>query len=111
MGKSFQTYAPTKGDTFDVNGEVFQLKPSIPGDLLLDFMGGLDDEKPSAVAATIRSLMQAAIVEEDYVRWTQFIRDPRNNVDLDILGQIAGHVAEKLSGKDQQPVPTPYGAG
>lgn len=111
MPKSFKTYKPETGASFDVNGTEFHLRPSVPGDVLLDFLVEADSDKPAQLAKTIRDLMQAAIVEDELAAWHAFIRDEDNAVDLATLSEIAGYVAEQMSGNDRQPQPVPYGPG
>jgi hypothetical protein len=100
--KSFQTYRPAVGEEFDINGHVFQLKPSVPGDVLLDFLSGANTEDPAAMARTIRNLLDAAIRPEQLDEWHTFIRDEENAVNLNLLSEIAGFVSEKLSANPQQ---------
>jgi hypothetical protein len=100
--KSFTTYKPVKGEEFDINGRVFQLRAAVPGDVLLDFLSGADTEDPGAMARTIRSLLDAAIIPEQLDEWHAFIRDEENAVNLNLLSEIAGFVSEKLSANPQQ---------
>lgn len=99
--KSFTALQPAEAPEIEINGEVFHLRPAIPGDVLLDFLSEADTEDPAALSKTVRNLMQAAIAPEDIERWTAFIRDPDNNVTLNLLSEIAGYMAEALSGNDQ----------
>lgn len=105
--KSFTSLQPTVSGEFDINGTVFHLQPSIPGDVLLDFLAGSSNDDPAALAKTVRALIAAAIVPEEHETWVAFIRDPANNVDLNMLAEVAGYMAESLSGnargKQQQP--------
>lgn len=101
--KSFTTYAPTEIPEIELNGEVFKMNASIPGDILLDFISGADTEDPRSMAVTVRTLLDAAILEEERERWHAYIRDPANNVSLDVLAEIAGYASEVLSGNPQSP--------
>lgn len=100
--KSFSTYKPAKGEEFDINGHIFQLRPAVPGDVLLDFLAGANSEDPASMASTIRSLLNEAIIPEQLDEWHTFIRDPENAVNLNLLSEIAGFVSEKLSANPQQ---------
>lgn len=100
--KTFQTYVPTETHEIEINGQVFPINPSVPGDVILDFLSGADAENPSTMAKTIRDLFDAAIVEDQLETWHTFIRDPANNVTLDVLSEVAGYLTEILSGNDQQ---------
>lgn len=105
--KSFTTYTPTEGSSFDLNGITFRLRPSVPGDVLLDFIAGADQENSAAMAGLIRQLMDAALLPEEKDRWYAYIRDPNNNVTLATLAEVAGFVSERMSGNptDRQPEP------
>jgi hypothetical protein len=102
MKKSFKTYRPTEQHTLEVNDQTFRLKGAIPGDVLLDFMAGADADNPAQMAKLVRELIDTAIVEEDLERWHAFIRDEANSVDLNTLSEIAGYVAEVMSGNPQK---------
>lgn len=97
--KTFNTYTPTEQHQIDFpDGTVFNMNPSIPGDVLLDFISGANTEDPAAMALTVRALLNTAIVAEELDAWHAYIRDPKNNVTLEILSEIAGFAAEVLSG-------------
>jgi hypothetical protein len=100
--KSFSTYIPERGEEFEINGTVFRLKAAVPGDVLLDFLSGADQEDPSAMAKTIRNLLDAAIVPDQLEEWHTFIRKDENGVNLNLLSEIAGHVSEVLSANPQK---------
>lgn len=109
--KSFKAYVPTEGGSFDVNGTVFHLNPSIPGDVLLDFVAGVGADDNAKAAGVIRDLLKAAIVESEYDRWVEFIRNPANGVSLNVLSEVAGFVAEQMSGNPTDSSPAPFMAG
>lgn len=105
--KSFTAYPPTESSEIEINGRVFLLNRAVPGDVLLDFLAEADAEDNSALAKTLRSLFAHAIVPAQLEEWTQFIRDPANNVTLDLLAEIAGYVAEVVSGAGKTPPQQP----
>lgn len=109
--RSFTSKQAPEGGTFDINGEVFHLRPSVPGDVLLDFLVSAESESAAVLANTVRALIAAALVPEDFDRWTACVRDPANNVDLNMLSEIAGFMAESLSGNVQEKQPQPSTAG
>lgn len=111
MTKSFKTYTPTEGSSFDINGQVFHLNPVVPGDVLLDFLEGAEGEDTAKMAKVIRDLMQAAIVPQEYESWKAFIRNPANNVTLSMLAEIAGYVTERLSGNPTDAPSMPFMTG
>jgi glycerate-2-kinase len=112
--KSFTTRRPAEISTLTIEPEgrpagVFKLAASIPGDVLLDFISGVETEDPATLAKAVRELLKAGIAPEQYDDFIAFIREPENNVALDNLSAYAGYIAEVLSGNEQQPVP--FGAG
>lgn len=107
--KTFNTYRKTEIPDFDIEDDAgnktnFKMKPSVPGAVLLDFIAGANAEDPAAMARTVNDLLNAAIADEDSERWNTYIRDPKNNVTLDVLSEIAGYASETLSGGNDQAV-------
>ncbi len=96
--KTFTGYAPTEISEIEVNGRVFQLNPSVPGDVLLDFLSKADSEDPASMAGTLRSLLDQAINLAQLDEWHAFIRDPAQGITLELLAEIAGYVTEVVSG-------------
>lgn len=105
--KVFTSYAPTELNEIEVNGTVFNVKASVPGDVLLDFLANSNADDTSAMAGTLRNLLDEAIVPEQLDAWHAFIRDPANGVSLNLLAEIAGYVAEVLSGAGNDSAPQP----
>lgn len=104
--KKFNTRKKTEIPEFEITDEagtavVFKMKPSIPGAILLDFISGANTEDPGAMARTVNNLLNAAIADEDAERWAAFIRDPKNDVTLEVLSEIAGYASEILSGGNE----------
>lgn len=104
--KTFTTYRPTEDQfielaDYDGNTHTFQLNPSLPGKLILDFMfvSGTDDT--SKLSAAIQSVINAAIVDEDKERWAEFSEDPKNGVTVSVLSELVGHITSVLSGNPQ----------
>src|SRR5690606_10953885 len=96
--KSFTAHAPTEIEEIEINGRVFTLNASVPGDVLLDFLSSADAEDSAAMARTLRGLFQHAISPAQLDEFNMFIRDPANFVTLDLLAEIAGYVAEVVAG-------------
>lgn len=107
--KSFKTAAPRSDEEFDINGEVFHFSPNIPGAVLVDFLSEADEDNPAAMAGVVNNLLEAAIIADDIDRFNTFIRDPKNNVDLELLAELCGFIAEQSSGNEGQP--GQYGPG
>lgn len=83
----------------ELNGETFKLVDMIPGAVLLDFLANQDMEDPAAMAKVLYSLFDEAIIPEDVERFKAFIRDPKAKVDLEVLAEVAGYIAEEFSGR------------
>ena len=98
--KTFTTYQPTEQVEFDINDQTFHCVPMLPGATLLDFMSAADPDHPNEMAKAVRTLLKQAVVEEEREAFEAFITDPANAVSVDILSEIAGYVADKLSGVD-----------
>jgi len=106
--KTFNTYRKTETPEFDIqdpdgNVTTFRMKPSVPGAVLLDFLAGANAEDPAAMARTVNSLLTAAIADDDLEKWQDYIHNPRNEVTLEVLSEIAGYASEVLSGGNDQP--------
>jgi hypothetical protein len=113
--KRFQTHAPTEIQTLEMANEAgvvteFKMAEAIPGDVLLDYLSNANSENPGEMAQLVRSLLDAAISDEDLDRWHEYIREPSNHVDLNTLSEVAGWASEVLSG-NPQPVSLPSGSG
>lgn len=107
--KSFRS-APARGvQTFDINDVVFQFTPDIPGAILMDFMSNIDDENPASMVKVLNKLLESALAPAELERFNEFVRDPSNNVSLELLAEICGFIAENASGNEKRP--TRYGPG
>ena len=114
--KSFKGYSATEGVEFDMEplngGSKLTVKgvPMIPGSVLLDFLSGVKDDDPGGLARTVLSLIQAAVIPEQWEDFRAFVDDPNNGVGLDTLSEIAGYLAEAYSGRPTSPqVPSTAG--
>lgn len=104
--KSFTTYRPTEDQTIemdDYNGDThtFKLNPSLPGELILDFMAVSGTEDSADLSKAIRRVIDSAIVEEDIAAWKAFIAEPKNGVTIGVLSEVVGYVTAVLSGNPQ----------
>lgn len=104
--KTFTTYRPTEENTIDMEGHdgathVFHLNPSLPGELILNFMAVSGTDDSSELAKAIKSVLDNAIADEDKEDWENFISDPKNGVTISVLSEIVGHVTSVLSGNPQ----------
>lgn len=113
--RTFNTYRKTEQHELkmaDPDGKitVFHLKPAVPGAVLLDFLSGAHADDPAAMANTVKSLLDAAIVDDELEAWQAYIRDDNNSVSLEILSEIAGYASEVLSGGNDQPAVSSIGS-
>jgi hypothetical protein len=104
--KSFTTYQPEEDQfielpDFEKNIHTFKLNPSIPGQVILDFMDVTGTEDPKALAAAIKTVLALGIVEEDQAAWKEFILEARNGITVDVLSEVVGYVVAVLSGNPQ----------
>jgi len=100
--KTFSAYVPTEPVEFNIGDEHFNCVGMLPGVALLDFMSsaGGGEENPAQMAAAVMGLLRQAIAPEDLERFEAYISDPANGVSVSVLSEIAGYVADKLSGVD-----------
>lgn len=77
----------------EIDEHVFHCVKMVPGAVLLDFMVAMDAEDPKAMAEGLKDFMLTSIVKEEQEAWTEFIRDPENEVDLDLLVEITADLA------------------
>ena len=95
--KSFSTFtgSPRKEPfPIEINGATWQFNPSLPGALLLDFTAQADEDHPNRMAQAISDLLNFAIVAEEKEAFNAWLRDPANDVSMDLLGEIAGYLTE-----------------
>ncbi len=105
--KSFTTYHPSEEnfislDDHEDTTQTFKLNPSIPGQVILDFMAASGTEDPSKLAEIINTVLDLAIVEDQKAAWNAFSIDPRNGVTVEVLSEVVGHVVSVLSGGQTQ---------
>lgn len=101
--KTFTTYKPEEEQFIELEGadgvvHKFKLNPSLPGDLVLDFMYVSGTEDTSELAKAIRAVLDAAVVDEQKEEWVAFSKNPANGVTITVLSEIVGHVTAVLSG-------------
>jgi hypothetical protein len=100
--KSFTSFngLPNEDEVeIEVNGKIFKCRPMLPGPVILDFMAGIDENAPATMVKALRTLFNEAIVEDQLEDWEAFTRDPANKVDLDLLSEIGGYLAEVYTGR------------
>jgi len=103
--KSFKGYRSEEPVEFDLESPdgarklTVRCKPSIPGYVLLDFLGHADVENPGTMAATLTKLLKGAIEPDQWSEVEAFISDDANGIDLETLAEIAGYIAECYGGR------------
>jgi hypothetical protein len=81
----------------DFDGTVFPCKPSIPGVVLLDFIGGIDEDTPATMAVALRDLLFSAVEEDHLEDFKTYISKPENGVDIEALSEAVGYLVEQYS--------------
>lgn len=104
--KAFTTYHPEEDQFIELpdhegNTQTFKLNPSLPGKVILDFMFATGSKGSDALAESINTVLDKAIVDEDKARWNEYILEPKNGVTLTTLSEVVGHVTSVLSGNPQ----------
>lgn len=98
--KKFTTYQPTESVDFEINDQHFDCVPMLPGTKLLAFMSKTDKDRPHEMAQAVLDLLHDAVVADQRERFHTYVDDPANAVSMDVLSELAGYVADKLSGVD-----------
>lgn len=100
--KGYRSDTPVEFDLESPDGTkklTVRCKASIPGFVLLDFMSKADVENPGTMAQTITTLIKSAVDPEQWPEVEAFIRDEANGIDLELLGEVAGYIAEAYGGR------------
>jgi len=84
--------------SFELLGETFEAYGSIPGAVLLDFIGSSDDNS-SSTARGIGDYLKAALPKDEYVRFNEFVRDPENDIELEVLSEIVSFLIEEQTSR------------
>lgn len=97
--KSFKSHDPALDEPleFDLNGVIWPCISGKPGAVLLDFVANTRIDDPSTGAKATLDLLREAIIPERREEWDAYIRDPANNVDLDVLTDVATWLAEEYT--------------
>jgi hypothetical protein len=96
--KVFSTSAKAAPISFELEGEEFKAYGSIPGAVLLDFIGA-GEENSSSTARGISDYLSVAMPKDEYARFDEFIRDPENNVELEVLSEIVSFLIEEQTSR------------
>jgi hypothetical protein len=105
MSRTFKGYVPKEVKTFDLESPegitvTITCKPSVPGAVFLDFLGGVSsDEDFSGMARITKDVLNACIADADQDKFWAFCNDPANGIDIETLSEIAGYLSELFSGE------------
>lgn len=83
---------------FELLGEEFEAYGTIPGAVLLDFIGA-SDENSGATARGILVYLETALPASEFKRFDKLIRDPENNVELEVLSEIVSYLVEEQTSR------------
>jgi hypothetical protein len=83
---------------FELLGEEFEAYGTIPGAVLLDFIGA-SDENSGATARGILVYLETALPASEFKRFDKLIRDPENNVELEVLSEIVSFLVEEQTSR------------
>jgi hypothetical protein len=84
---------------FKLYNEEFFCKKAIPGKLLLEVAGNIDDESPASADKVISQFFEVSLEEESFERFDKLIKDPERIVTVETLGEIVGWLVEQYSGR------------
>lgn len=109
--KSFRGYQPIEAPRFELESPDGQrklevvCKGSIPGSKFLDFLSRTKEEDPGTLATAMFDILQAAVREDQWDEFKEFIDDSENGVSIELLAEIAGYLSELYSGRPTAPSP------
>lgn len=100
--KTKKSEEPAKPVTFDIDDETFTCHPFAPGSAILEFVGATEDGG-GAVAAQILPFFERVMPEGEYARFREYIDSPAREVDIELLSDIVGYLAEEYTTRPTQP--------
>lgn len=83
----------------EVNDQEFRCKSRIPGMVLVDFISQMDEDDPKSMGEALKNFFDESLQPAELERFNAYVRDPENDVDLPLLAEMAGWLAEQLSGE------------
>lgn len=83
----------------EVNDQEFKCNSRIPGMVLVDFISDMDEDDPKSMGDSLKNFFKEAIREDELERFNAYVRDPVNDIDLPLLAEMAGWLAEQFSGE------------
>jgi hypothetical protein len=95
-GEELQDFPEVK---FKLYGEEFICKKAVPGKILLEVAGSVDEENPSSADRVISNFFSVALEEESFARFKKLIIDSERIVTVETLGEIVGWLVEQYSAR------------
>jgi hypothetical protein len=86
----------------------FRFLPEIPGLVLLDLLGSMEQESAGSAKAIAAFIEDSLISDEEREAWKAYANKPENKITLGVLSEIVTWLAEKYSGIES-PVENPTG--
>lgn len=83
----------------EVNDQEFRCKSRIPGMVLVDFISQMDEDDPKSMGDSLKGFFNEALLPAELDRFNEYIRLPENDIDLEMLAEMAGWLAEQFSGE------------
>ncbi len=83
--------------TFRLDGETFTCYPLIPGAAILDFVSDADSGEGGRASGSIMNFFKAAMAEDEYERFTAFVKRPKRVTPLETLAAISTWLVETYS--------------
>lgn len=80
------------------NAKSFPCNSRIPGMVLVDFISMMDEDDPSSMGRGLSAFFDAAIQENHVEAFKTYTRDPKNQVEVEDLAEMAGWLAEQYAG-------------
>lgn len=98
--------------TFALDGETFTCYPVIPGAALLDFVAEADSGETGRATGSILKFLGACMTEEEYERFTRFVKRPDRVTPMETLAAISTWLVEVYSARPTPlPSASPSGTG
>lgn len=81
--------------TFDVAGEEFTARGSLPGITVVEFA----EKSKEGGLSTINDIFEMALLPESHERFDTLIHDPEKEIDLETLTEIMGWLVEQYTSR------------
>ena len=114
--KSFKARPRAAEFSFDLEGAggnvlTVRCQPSVPGAVFLDLIAEADEDDPAAMARATKDILNQCVMPDQHDEFWAFTKDPANNVDIEMLSEIAGYLSEMYAGERPTEPSAPSSAG